>query len=280
MIEIVVPEINTKNKNVKDIVFSILGDGEPRTISQIHREMKKVYGMSVSFQAVLKAVNSFIENKILAKNDKMYKINPEWIFEARNFMDKLYRIYFNVAEPIKKIELGKEISVYTVTNLLELDRLWSDILFNWARNEENDKRNVWKGKHCWWLIPRLHEEDILHDTLLKKGVKTYNLISENTVLDKIALEYYKNKKENVKIKKLQLKGDFHISAFGEFILKFEVPDEISKKIERIYQKAKKIEDIKLKEILDIFKQNTEIEVIIIKDKYLADKIKEEVINYF
>jgi len=36
----------------------------------------------------------------------------------------------------------------------------------------------------------------------------------------------------------------------------------------------------LKKVIDIFKQNSEIEVIIIKDKLLADKIKQEIIDYF
>jgi len=36
----------------------------------------------------------------------------------------------------------------------------------------------------------------------------------------------------------------------------------------------------MKKILDIFKQNTEIELTLIKDKFIADKIKEEIISYF
>ena len=36
----------------------------------------------------------------------------------------------------------------------------------------------------------------------------------------------------------------------------------------------------MKGAIDIFKENHEIEITIIKDKMLADKIKDEIISYF
>lgn len=281
VIEILMPEVNNKDKNVKDLVFSILTEGNSRTLTQLHREIKKRYGLIVSFQAVMKAVNSLIEKKVLLKEEKNYTISREWVFESRNFIDKLYRVYFNVNEPIKKVELGKEITVYTVTNLLELDRLWSDILTDWAKKETEEKINVWKGKHCWWLIPRLQEEDMLHDFFAQKKIQTYNLLNSDTLLDKISVKYYQEKKENVKIsKKIKIEKDTHISAFGDKVLKFEIPQQLSEKLEVIYKKTKKIEDLNLKRVLDIFKENSLIEVTVIQDTFFANKIKEEVVSSF
>lgn len=281
MIEIALPEIHSEDKNVKDIVFSILAEGSPQTMTQLHREIKKRYGLSVSFQAVLKAVNVLLAKKILQRDGMLYSLNREWVFESRNFLDRLYRIHFNVQEPIKKVELGKQITVYTVSNLLELDRLWNDLLTNWAKKEEGDKRNVWRGKHCWWLIPRLQEEDFLHDLFNKQKIETYNIIGEKTLLDKIALKYYMNKKEHVKMSsKFSENGNVHVSAFGDFLVKFEIPDEISKRLDKVYAVTKSAEKINLKEVLDIFKENSLIEVTVIQDKMLADKIKEEIISEF
>ncbi|PIN93738.1 hypothetical protein COU54_01765 [Candidatus Pacearchaeota archaeon CG10_big_fil_rev_8_21_14_0_10_31_24] len=280
MIEITLPDIKNEDKNVKDLVFSILTDRNSRTLTQIHKEIKKVYGMSVSFQAVMKATNYLIDKKILLRNEMTYTISSEWIFKSRNFIDRLYRTFFNVQEPIKKVELGKEITIYTVSNLLELDRLWNDLLMNWTKNEKSDKRNVWKGKHCWWLIPRLHEEDLLHDFMMSQKIITYNLLLENTLMDKIAVTYYKNKGGNAKLKSVELEKDQHMSAFGEFLLKFEIPEDISKRLERIYNKTNKIENLNLKEVLDVFKENRNIEVTVIRDKMIADKIKEDIISFF
>lgn len=280
-LEIVIPEADVKDRTVKDLVFSILVENKPKTLTQLHRGIKSKYGVSVTFQAVIKAVNSLLSHKVLVKEEKLYSINKDWIFETRNFLDRLYTEHFKVKKPIRKVELGKEVTVYTTTNLLELDRLWNDLLRNWAKKETKDKRNTWKGKHCWWLIPRLQEEDILHDLFARQRIKTYNLLTENTLLDKIAVDYYSKKREFIKInKKIKLKSDVHVSAFGDCLIKFEIPNDISNKLEKIYQKTKKIEDLDLKKILDVFKRNMEIEVTVIKDKLIADKIKEDIISYF
>ena len=280
MIEIALPELENKENNVKDLVFSILAEGTPQTITQLQRELRRRYQKSVSFQAVMKAAIALVEKKVLQKEAMQYSLAREWIFESRNFLDRLYRIHFNVQEPIKKVELGKQIIVYTVSNLLELDRLWNDLLTNWAKNEKEDKRNVWKGKHCWWLVPRLQEEDLLHDFLIKQKIETYNLITSKTILDKIALKYYLKKGENVKMITDKIDKDLHISSFGEFLVKFEIPEQISIQLEKVYAKAKHAENIDLKQVLDIFKETQQIEVTVLQDKMLADKIKEEIIREF
>ncbi len=280
-IEIVIPEKYIKDRSTKDLVFSILSEEESKTLTQLHREIKRRYRISVTFQAVIKAVSSLLSHQIIIKEGKLYSLNKEWVFETRNFFDKLYTDQFKVKKPMKKIELGKDVTIYTVNNLLELDRLWNDLLTNWAKKETEDKRNVWKGRHCWWLIPRLQEEDILHDFFTKQKIKTYNLLTSNKVLDKIAVSYYRNRKEHIRTNsKLRLKSDSHISAFGEVLVKFEIPTEISSKLEKIYQKTKRLEDLDLKKVLDIFKQNTEIEITVIEDRLIADNIKKEISNNF
>jgi len=280
-LEIVIPEADRKDKTTKDMVFSILIDDKPKTLTQLHREIKQRYRVSVSFQAVIKAVNSLLSQNVLTKENKLYSINKDWIFKTRNFFDRLYTNHFKVNKPIKKVKLGKEIVVYTVHNLLELDRLWNDVLTNWAKEEKKDKRNCWKGSHAWWIIPRLQEEDILHDFMIKQNIKTYNLWTKNTVLDKLATKYYKGKKEFTKINtRIDEEKDSHIAAFGENVVKFEIPKQLSNKLEKIYQKTKRLEDLDIKQVIDLFKENTEIEYVIIKDKFLANKVKEEIISYF
>src|SRR3989344_6305884 len=214
MLEIAIPEASASNKekSTKDLVFSILSEDYPKTLTHLHREIKRKYGVSVTFQAVLKAVNSLVNHDVLVKEDKLYSLNKEWIFNTRKFFDNLYTEHFKVKRPLKKVELGRDVIIYTLNNLLELDRLWNDLLTTWAKEEKGDKRNVWKGKHTFWLLPRLQEEDILHDFMQKQGIKTYNLSTENTPLDKIAVRYYNHKGGHAKInKRLKLPSDIHIA---------------------------------------------------------------------
>ena len=180
---------------------------------------------------------------------------------------------------MKKVDFGNEVVVYTVHNLLELDRLWNDLLMNWAKNETEDKRNCWKGKHAWWLVPRLQEEDSLHDFMISKGIKTYNLWLENTLLDKAAGKYYQKREQFTKINsKIKLGKDIHMAAFGDNLIKFEIPEVISKKLEKLYKETKKLEDLDVKYAIDIFKENAEISFTVIKDEFLANKFKEEIVS--
>src|SRR3989344_169113 len=280
-LELVIPETDVKNRNTKDLVFSVLIEEQSKTLTQLHREIKRRYGISVTFQAVIKAINSLLAHKVIIKEGKVYSLSKDWVFETRNFFDRVYTENFKVKKPMKRVELGKEITLYTVSNLLELDRLWNDLLVTWTKKETEDKRNVWKGRHCWWLIPRLQEEDILHDLFAKQRIKTHNLLAENTVLDKIVVNYYKNKKEFIKISKnIKLDSNLNLSSFGEYLVKFEIPKEVSGKLEKIYKNTRNNKNLDLKRILDIFKENCEIEVTVMKNKFIANKIKDEVVSYF
>lgn len=281
VLEVVIPEQSNKESTTKDMIFSILVEDKAKTLTQLHREIKIKYKVSVSFQAVMKAVNLLLEKKVLIRKERAYSLNKDWIFEIRNFFDNLYTEYFKVRKPMKKIEMGKEITLYTVNNLLELDKLWNDLLTNWAKSETKDRRNCWKGRHAWWLVPRLQEEDILHDFMIQHGIKTYNVLTENTSLDLIATKYYSKKNEFAKIKtRLNTKTDQHIASFGDNLIKFEIPQQLSIRLEKIYQKTKKIENLDVKDVIDLFKENFEIELTLIKDRMLADKIKEEIISCF
>jgi hypothetical protein len=280
-LEIVIPEADAKGRTTKDLVFSILVEDKPKTLTQLHKQIKKQYEVSVTFQAVIKAVKSLMENNVLVKQEKLYSVNKDWIFETRNFFDRLYSEHFKVKRPAKRIELGKEVTVYTVHNLLELDQLWNDLLTNWTKKETKDKRNVWKGRHAWWLIPRLQEEDMLHDAMLKGGIRTYNLWTSSTSLDKAAAKYYHGKYELSKIAvKQNPKRDIHIAAFGNNFIKFEIPISLSRELEKTYRETKRLEDLDIKRAMDIFKKNVEIEFMTIKDEFLAGKIKEEIASFF
>ncbi|MEK6825308.1 MAG: hypothetical protein AABY00_00825 [Nanoarchaeota archaeon] len=278
-LELVLPEMG-KEITTKDAVFSILAEGEPRTATQLQRELRRRYKKSVSFQAVLKAVRTLQESRVLVKEKKTYFLNKDWIFETRQYLDRLYTEHFKVAKPIKKVEMGKDITIYTVSNLLELDRLWNDLLTTWAKQETANKTNVCKGRHCFWLLLRLQEEDILHDLMLQKGVITYNVITSNTPLDKQAGKYYAHKGEHTKISLNKDSEDKYLAAFGNFVLKFNIPENINKELEKIYQKTKKPQDLDLKKATDIFKETVSIEVTVIKDEMLARQVQKEIISRF
>ena len=77
MIEIAIPERDSRGRKTKDLIFSILTDDDKKTLTQLHRELKKRYGFSVSFQSVIKAVNSLLEKGMISKDQKEYFLNND-----------------------------------------------------------------------------------------------------------------------------------------------------------------------------------------------------------
>lgn len=276
-IEIVIPE-NGKVKKTKDMVFSILIDHPNLTLTQIQRKIKSLYGVNITIQSILKSINYFLKNNVILKDNKTYYINKEWVFDIKNYFDNLYFEMLNIKNTNKKINYSKEVTVYNLNNLFELDKLWSDYLINWIKKEKRDRRNVWQGNHCWWLIPRIQNEEMLHDQFDEYKVKTYNLIGQDTLLDRVAYKYYKSRKENVKILDENILED--VSCFGEFIFKYKIPKSIFNKLQKIYYSTKNIDVLDINKINAIFKEKDKIEVMVIKDSFLSSKIKDEIINRF
>ncbi len=279
--EVLLPDENPSSASTKDLVFSVLAEGKHRTLTQIHRELKSRFGVSVSFQAVIKAVRSLSSSGVLERSAMLYSLRKEWIFEAKRFFDKVYMEHFKVKRPMKATKVVGGVRVFTVNNLLELDTMWNDLLVDWASHERKDKRNVWRGMHCWWLLPRLQEEDLLHDFLLKYKVETYNVITGSTKFDRWALKYYSEKGIRIRIDpKAGPVSWLNVTSFGDNYMKFEIPAEVGGQLDAIYRRARSMEDIDLKKVMDIFKRNCEMQVVVINDSMLAEKLKEEIIARF
>lgn len=272
-INITIPE-NFKNSKVKDIIINILLNDKNKTLTQIHRSIKK-QGINTSFQAVIKATKILIEQDILISNNKQYSINFDWIKKNKEFFDKLYKENLKHIKT-EKINKNEDIVIYKVSSLFELDKLWWDLLMEWANKEEKNKINIWKGQHMWWLIPRIEDETHLRDFLDRKEIKSYFILENNNNLDKIAKDYYIKKKEKVKIIKQINDLDEEINIFGDNILRFKRPKEIKEKIKEIYKNKK----IDIEKITSLFNKKTEIEVSLVKDRFISAKICEDLIKKF
>jgi len=195
-IEIIIPE-KFKNLKVKDAIIYLLIEEKEKTLTQLHRSIQKK-GITTSFQAVIKATKLLVEQKVIINNNKKYSINFDWIIKNKIFFDNLYKNNIKINNK-EKINKNENITTYKVNNLFELDKLWWDLLIEWANKEEKNKINIWKGQHMWWLIPRIEDENYLREFLGLKNIKSYFILENKNYLDKIASEYYLKKNEKVKI---------------------------------------------------------------------------------
>lgn len=69
----------TKKRNVRESIISVLSREFPLSIRKIYNSVKRDYHLDMTYQAVFKLVKGMVEDGILEKSEKEYKLNVNWI---------------------------------------------------------------------------------------------------------------------------------------------------------------------------------------------------------
>ncbi len=75
--------------STKSSIIEILSKKWPLNAKKIYRELTKNYHLSITYQAIHKALKELTGNKILEKEKEGYLINKEWVAKLGDFSEKL-----------------------------------------------------------------------------------------------------------------------------------------------------------------------------------------------
>ena len=78
MIELTIPQLGEENRNVKDLVFTLLSVEQPLSIIELTKKIQKNYNIRITYQAVRKAVNTLEKQGVLGKESKKYRIDKQY----------------------------------------------------------------------------------------------------------------------------------------------------------------------------------------------------------
>ena len=67
MLELNIPQSGEETKNTKDLIFSILTIETNLSLIELTKRIRKDYNISITYQAVRKAVDNLIQQKVLKK---------------------------------------------------------------------------------------------------------------------------------------------------------------------------------------------------------------------
>ena len=274
-IEFTLPEMNTDNKSVKDLIIIILADHWPLTLKEIHNHLKKNYSINVSYQAVHKTINELKNKNILDKNRKEYQLNIGWIKSIAEFGEKLEGAYQE-----KKPLTDKIPSSFTVKNAWELYPLFIDLFERDVFNAKG-KSICFIGNQVWNPMMGSEKEIEAYQRLSKK-YQFYLAVRKNNLLNKMWKTYWD--KINVKVKlncKIGPSDQIDIFIVGDFFIQVFYPRELIKQEDRVGDKIKKISDVNAKEVNDIyFESYGDINIIITKNAELASFWRKKVEDLF
>lgn len=97
----------------KDAIVSILSQEWPLTMKEIYFAAVRQHALNVSYQAIHKATKQLVQQKVVAKNERTYCLNTEWIKQIKGFTENLEKAYERAAEkttPRTINELKKQVN--------------------------------------------------------------------------------------------------------------------------------------------------------------------------
>jgi predicted transcriptional regulator len=92
-ITIRLPLIHGREKTISEIIVTLLTREWPLTMKGIHNRIERSYAKVVSMQAVHKAIQKLLEEKIISRNKSFYRINIDWLNKIQRFSTRLKKEY-------------------------------------------------------------------------------------------------------------------------------------------------------------------------------------------
>ncbi len=271
--EIVLPGTNEKENSVKDLIISILIDNWPLTLKKVYNQIKKKYSVSVTYQAVHKAITELKEKKIVEKNNREYKLNINWIKNIKDFSEKLEESY-------KKERSCFETGNFSFDTVWELWPFFIDALKRDIFNAGN-KSVCWIGNILINSQIGTEKEHNFYQEFFKKH--RFIMVSKSSsLIDKIWKHYWE--KMGVKVKvgvKMPINPTIDSFVIGDYVIQIFHTERESEIVKNLRKKVKKVSDIDMAKINDIyFKKFGKIHVVATKNTELASQLRSKVESLF
>ena len=201
MIEVSLPEFGNKSNSVKDLVLSILFEESPLSLMQLFNHILKRYNISITYQAVRKAVDLLVNKKIISKKDRSYSLNKKWFLELKSFVDRIVLSDQSVnIKQFKTVFAEKNYMTFILGSLFDLDNFWGDMLkylVSHLGHEERLSMNI--GHDAWWILINLGRETDIYSYFAQNKMKTYFVLFRNNPLNKHAKKIYESLGHNVRL---------------------------------------------------------------------------------
>ena len=277
VMNILIPEMESKPSNTKDAVISILTTDWPLSLRQIFYKIRKKYNYSSSYQAVYKAVKELCEMSVLIEKDKKYEIDVGWIKKLQSFTDIVETNYYakeriQNLSGIKESKQRGDIMVLNFESIFDAEKY----LYYFMKSELFKTKN---DSVCYHTnserrpIFYLRSEYNYYKRLKERGHKFYFLCSGSSYMEKLCADFYKLIGVNYRITNDKFTND--VLVFGDYFISIFIPEEFKDNMKKILQK-KGIMDL-LQKVLE---SKSSIRVVITKDASLASEIKKQTINKF
>lgn len=272
-----------KKTNAKNLVFTILSKEFPLRLIDITRKIKKSYRVSLTFQAIRKAVLQLVESGVLTRVDEQqFQISPKWVADAKQHLDKLQKDLHAGPTVVKDTEsIGGNISVFRFDNVHDMLYFWEDLIEDWFKGFQKGDYNInsYMGAHIWEGLFEPGREGKLMGQLKQKGIRSYCLGTSDTVLDKNIINFYSKLGLKCSIKKMKdTDKSYYVGTYGDIIIQTYYPEKLVTALDKFFSENKTLERLNLHALAEIVNMPLPVELTVIKSHELAKQINQSIIS--
>ncbi len=258
----------TNPKNSKEMIVAVLSKDWPLSAKQIYEKCKREFACESTYQAIHKSIKQLEEERIIEKNSKGYLISKEWIEKNKQTAEQLFKTYSNNRKDGEPV---------IVNSLHEADMFILDYVVDNLPLKKTEMGWLWSH---YWIPLFFSMKEYQKLTLAAEKMEVYSVVRGNTPIDKWCAEFWGKSGAHT------LAGTDYGNwpdtiAFGDNVLQAYYPKEILKELKDIFNKAKKFEDLDIKELFEkLFNKKTKIPITTTKNPALAKQIIQEAKKYF
>lgn len=269
--------------STKDQILNILSYDWPLSIRRIYSFLKNRYNVKLTYQAAYKAINQMLASKILLKTKEGYQLNLDWVKEIHNQTEIIRVNYFSEqhATLFDKISGEEEaIRVFIFKTWFDVEKYLYYLQKNYVLKSKEKEVICVHHAHEWRPVFYLRAEYNWIKQLRKLGHKVFTLCSGNSEIDKWSAQFYRSIGGNIRLEEKYAETS-EIMVFSDLVIQIYIPLELRESLDKEFKKIKSIEEVNYASLIkNIFEKETEIKVVINKDKNLASQIKKQTLARF
>lgn len=258
-------------KSVKDAVMHTLVKEHPLSMKKIYFSVKRL-GLEVSYQAVHKALKELVNEEVLEKNGVGYEINQRYTETLCDFINKVKNGSFADLTDLPAI-----IELETVNDVDKFLLDVSEMLITEDKEIKPLRYMFWS--HFW--VPLFLDSKTYERILsISQKAKVFFLTRCDTPIDRWSSSIW-NKSRIIKTNIAPSEDVADFAILGDYIIQIFYPEEIRRGLESVLKSAKSVFDIDINSLYNnMFCKRTKIPLLIMKNRVIADQLKNRVMKYF
>lgn len=263
-------------KNLKNLVFTILTKEYPLKLIELHNTIKRRYGRSVTYQAVRKAALELLREGVLEEQQHSYSIRKNWVIDAKQTLERIEQELRRGPRKHSASSETGELTVYEFPTLNALMGFWQENIDQWLRERKKGVpgTNYYQAPHAWEALVHPKEEEEVMRAVTKSRIETVTIITNTTPLDYAIKEFYKGIGVDTTIREPASSFDkgYYVGTYDDLIISTTLPDELVKEIDAFFHQNTDITKLRIDKLTAITKQKILCKLTIVKNAQMANHV--------